>query len=306
LKEAGKVINSKDALDNLKKERDNDKKPLPGAIMDIFQELLNQKDDTLRSFLDAGAGEILRDIKRMEDYRRALEVTKFKGEKQLIGKQTPTNKLLLELLSTGRVEEFNYVCHKHDIYPDLSNADLSNGKLSEANLSEANLLNAKLSYADLSYGKLSGANLSYADLSNAKLSFAILSNAKLSKAILLGTYLTHSDLTHVDLSFTNLLNANLLNANLLNANLLNANLSGAKLHSSIIIGARYQDNDLKCVDADFNDDAIIDDENLSIQLSKGGAINVPTAVKNKKDLRKELEERGLPANKFLYRSSLSK
>ena len=81
----------------------------------------------------------------MEDYRRALEATKLKEEeKQMIGKQEPTNKLLLELLKTDRIEEFkSWVCCVN-IYPNLSNANLSNANLSNANLGFANVDYANL------------------------------------------------------------------------------------------------------------------------------------------------------------------
>ena len=58
--------------------------------------------------------------------------------------------------------------------------------------------------------------------------------------------------------------------------------------------------------ADFKD-AIIDDENLSIQLSNGKAKNIPAAVKSKGELRKKLEGRGLSEdyiNALVSRSSL--
>lgn len=73
----GKSIKTKDALDRFIKEQVDTNKPLDKKIIDIFQELvINQEDGTLRNFLDdAGADEILRDIKNMEDYRRALEAT---------------------------------------------------------------------------------------------------------------------------------------------------------------------------------------------------------------------------------------
>ena len=81
----------------------------------------------------------------MEDYRRALEATKLKEEeKQMIAKQEPTNKLLLELLTTERIEEFNSLRAVSNIYPNLSNANLSN-----ANLSNANLAFANVDYANL-------------------------------------------------------------------------------------------------------------------------------------------------------------
>ena len=46
----------------------------------------------MKSFLDdAGAAEILRDIDETEKYRRALEATKLKEEKEPTGYQGPTD-----------------------------------------------------------------------------------------------------------------------------------------------------------------------------------------------------------------------
>jgi hypothetical protein len=72
----GKVIDTKDALDNFIKEKFGASITPPKEITDIFLELVNQKDYTLSNFLKAGADEILGNIERMEDYRRALEATK--------------------------------------------------------------------------------------------------------------------------------------------------------------------------------------------------------------------------------------
>jgi hypothetical protein len=123
----------------------------------------------------------------------------------------------------------------------------------------------------------------------------------------------------VDLSNANLSGANLLGAKLYNANLSGANLIGAiivdtslpmadfsntKLNNSIIIGAsNIGIGNFR--DLDFSH-AIIDDENLSLALNEL-AKNVPPAIKNRKDLRKDLEERGLSPNlidEILSHSSL--
>ena len=145
-------------------------------------------------------------------------------------------------------------------------------------------------YPNFSGADLSGANLSHADLERVYLLHTNLSSANLSHTNLRGIYLSHTDLSNTDLT---------------EANLSGANLSGADLRDSIIIGVRYQD--LKCVNADFKG-AIIDDENLSIQLSNGNAKNVPPVIKNKEELRRGLKNRGrLLANvidELLLRSSL--
>jgi uncharacterized protein YjbI with pentapeptide repeats len=290
-KEADKVINSKESLDKLK-DIDDDKKPPPKAITDIFQELLNQKDDTLRSFLDAGGAKILLDIDEMEKYRRAVEATEPKEEQrqQMSREQGPTNEELLELLKTGKVEQFNNSRIEHTtIYPDLSNANLSKANLSNANLSKANLSNAdltgtRLKSADLSYVNLSGADLSNASLSNASLSNASLSNARLVGANFSRANLSNADLTGAILVAANLSNARLTDANLsgadlsnagntafllggrpFSANLSNANLSNANLSDANLTNARLIDADLSNAnlsDANLTNARLID-ANLS-------------------------------------------
>jgi uncharacterized protein YjbI with pentapeptide repeats len=180
---------------------------------------------------------------------------------------------------------------------NLSKADLVEANLVEANLSKANLSNAdlveayvskaNLSFANLSFANLSFANLSKANLSNADLSFANLSNADLSEANLVEANLSKANLSNADLSF----------ANLSKADLSNADLSEANLASSIIIGAKFLvKNNKKCYprfkNAEFNDSTIIDDEELWRHLCNNDAKNVPATVKNTKELREKLEQRG--------------
>ncbi len=83
LKEKDNIIKNKDALDNFIKEKSDASVALSKeTIVNIFQELLEPHNEALRGFLDAGADKILRDIERMEDYRRALEATKLKQEEK--------------------------------------------------------------------------------------------------------------------------------------------------------------------------------------------------------------------------------
>jgi uncharacterized protein YjbI with pentapeptide repeats len=216
---------------------------------------------------------------------------------------------------------------------DLSNAYLSNANLLKVNLSSADLSNAKLSFAKLSFAKLSFANLSSTDLSNAKLSSANLSNAKLSnaklsnanllKVNLSSSDLSSADLSSSDLSSANLSNAylssadlsnaklssaNLSNADLTGADLSNADLTGADLASSIIIGVEFNEDYPGCKNTNFDSTSIIDDENLSRYFHNNSGKNVPHAIKDIKELREKLEERGFDSGRidlfFLSHSSL--
>ena len=82
MKAKGKIISSKDALDSLIKEKSAANQALPSEIVAIFQEIIDQ-NETLMSFLNAGADGILLNIEMMEEYRRALEVTKLKESTKL-------------------------------------------------------------------------------------------------------------------------------------------------------------------------------------------------------------------------------
>jgi uncharacterized protein YjbI with pentapeptide repeats/molybdopterin-guanine dinucleotide biosynthesis protein A len=247
----GRSIRSKDALDSFIKEQSDANRPLPEEIIKIFQELIiKQEDGSLKSFLDdAGAAEILRDIVNMEDYRRALEATKFIEEEEvLIGKQRPIDKQLLELLRTGRMEEFNKMRRQHAISPNLLDANLSGANLSGAWLSSANLLGANLSGAWLSSANLSSANLSSANLIGADLPHANLLAANLSSANLSDANLSDANLSGAKLSDANLSSANLSSANLIGANLLAARLSRANLSDASLSSADLSDADLSYAD----------------------------------------------------------
>ena len=70
------------------------------------------------------------------------------------------------------------------------------------------------------------------------------------------------------------------------------------LQDSIIIGAKFvavagAEPYPQCKDAEFNDATIIDDEKLSMHFRNNNSNpeSVPPAVKNKKELRKMLEEK---------------
>lgn len=99
---------------------------------------------------------------------------------------------------------------------------------------------------------------------------------------------------------------NLRRANFAGANLSGADLTNTSLQDSIIIGITYQVGFLQCEDADF-EDALIDDEGLSNQLSERKAKNVPAALKSRKELMDELQRRGVSSSiieNVLHRTSL--
>ena len=58
-----------------------------------------------------------------------------------------------------------------------------------------------------------------------------------------------------------------------------------------MIGVQFNDDYPECTNADFNSATIIDDENLFRHFSYNGK-NVPPAVKDKRELRNKLVERG--------------
>jgi hypothetical protein len=81
---------------------------------EVYQELIKKdagKD--LMNFLDAGAAKILKDIKDMEEYRRALETTEHKPKEEK--KHTIEKGELIALLREGKVEEFNRICRESAI-----------------------------------------------------------------------------------------------------------------------------------------------------------------------------------------------
>jgi hypothetical protein len=152
----GKSIRNKDALDSFIKEHSEANAPLPKGIIDIFQELLvNQNDNTLKSFLDdAGADKISRDIAEMEDYRRALEATKFKEEEKLATfvRWGAKDKRSFELLKTGKVKEFNDMrIQDSNYYPNLSSADISKADLLHADLDSSIIIGVTYQVNDLKY-----------------------------------------------------------------------------------------------------------------------------------------------------------
>ena len=293
LKEQDVAISDEKHLVEIFNEEALKNNPALKYAIEIYRELLKQDANALRSFLDAGAAEILTGIEKMEEHRRALDTIKHEhAEEKTVAKEQSE---LIKLLFLGKINEFNKIRAESstDSRLDLSHVNLSGANLSSAYLSGANLYRANLSGAILSDANLSDANLSDANLSEAKLYRANLyranlSGAILSDAILPGANLSRTNLYRAILTNTNLSSAYLSDANLSDANLSDANLSDAKLNSSIIIGLRKYDN-LKCSNTDFTG-AVIDDEGLVDYLNRNMANNVPSSAKNKNELEKKLEK----------------
>lgn len=104
LKKEGKVINTREELDKAFNEEKIKSNPtVLKDITPIYHELVNQNNEALRSFLNAGAIEILARIEMMEEHIRALDTTK-PLEKET---ERPSSQSLLNLLWDGDVSEFN-------------------------------------------------------------------------------------------------------------------------------------------------------------------------------------------------------
>jgi hypothetical protein len=78
LKKKGEIPKSKEDLDKFIKGNSEavGNTPMSGDVKQVFQQLSEQYD-TLISFLGAGADTLLQGIRRMEDYRRILNTTRF-------------------------------------------------------------------------------------------------------------------------------------------------------------------------------------------------------------------------------------
>jgi uncharacterized protein YjbI with pentapeptide repeats len=228
------------------------------VISDIYQELVEPHNEALRSFLEAGAAEILSRIRKMGEHVRALDTTQLL-DRESRERAEISSDLLLEVLQNGEVERFNSM--RKDVPRlrlDFSFANLSNANISRVNLSYVDLFRANLSSAWLVEADLSNASLSFADISNARLNGANLLNADLSGATLQGTLL----------SAANLSGANLSGGNLVDTILERANLSYSKLN-------KIKHNDgIRCKDCSLKG-AIIDDDSLLDVLRLNSATDIP-------------------------------
>jgi uncharacterized protein YjbI with pentapeptide repeats len=268
LKEGGQAITTKEQLNKVyNEEKIKTNASVFKDIIKVYKELLQENNYALRDFLNAGATEILLHIEKMEEHRRALDTTKHKTVKE---EKVVSSDPLLKLLQAGYVEIFNEIRDSAAYLKlDFQGANLSGINLSHADFTRTNLFRANLSNANVSAAILSHANLSSANLSSAGLFRANLSCANLTR--------------------TNLFRANLSRANLSAANLSSTYISGADLSLSVIIGVKHYEG-LICGNSNF-DGAIIDDQTLANYLSEN-AINVPTAVEDKKELGTRLRKAG--------------
>ena len=281
LKEEGTTINTKEDLDKLTQETAIGPNVIQDkGILEIYQELLKQGDTALRNFIDAQGSEkqphvyeILLNIEKMEEYRRALDTAKLKPQvEQVQWQDVPLyNVKLLKLLRERKVQEFNKVRFETGMFDlDFSDAVLTGYNLTGINLTGVNLSDTNLLYITLSYANLSNANLSYANLSYANLSYANLRGAKLLQANLGNANLAGAFLTGANLRGAFLTGANLRGAFLNRVNLSNTDLSNTDLSSSIIIGCQEYDNALISENTNF-DNAIVDRKELLEYLNNKNA-----------------------------------
>ncbi len=191
---------------------------------------------------------------------------------------------LLELLTSGRIEEFN-AKRGQRVTLDFFAADFSGMNLANADLSGANLEKADLSGADLTGAVLAKANLCGADLTGAKLGDVVAIRARLreaylgnatadgaefsgadfteadltgfravggrfagsrfKEAVLANAVLTNADLSECKLGDADLRAADLSGAKLVNAEMARANATGARLVGALLTGARLAGSVLK-------------------------------------------------------------
>jgi len=236
--------------------------------------------------------------------------------------ETPNKETFIQLLKTGKVDEFNEL-RKEVKTVDLNEVDLSGLYLYEIDLSEAiltksNLSGTNLMEANLSNSYLPKSNLNVANLSDANLSGVNLYRANLSGADLSGAYLNEANLTQVNLfgarlNSASLYDANLLEANLFMSNLSSANLSGANLSGANLAGVKLRNTDLSEADltgtiiliaeqdylslivekTDFKN-AIINNNSFLTYLKKNRATNVPETTIDEEDIIKLLEKTNYP------------
>jgi predicted KAP-like P-loop ATPase len=239
--------------------------------MRIRRILRSFKTDTeLWDFLNK-YNDILRTMKNWNTYRRATEIgidpsTKIKN----IDEQA------LELLKSGKIEEFNSRKGKEFTRLNLAGADLKNKYLAGADLRYSYLGGADLRYADLEGANLTGVNLTHADLIHTNLRYSYLEGAYLR-----GAYFTNADLT---------------GAIIISADLANAYFTGAKLTDSIIIiGSQTYHNLVLDSQTKFYN-AIIDDQEFINYIEKYTNSLPKERITNKKQLIKKLEELSLSEN----------
>lgn len=173
---------------------------------------------------------------------------------------------LLELLSAGRIDEFN-ARRGQRVTLDFFAADLAGLSLAGIDLSGANLEKADLTGADLTGAILAKANLSGADLTGAKMDRVVAVRARMREAFLGDASLVGAELSGVDLGEADLTGAVLTEARLVGARLKEAVLVGARLNGADLSEARLHDADLR--NADLTGATLTNAE--MIKVNAGGA-----------------------------------
>lgn len=142
---------------------------------------------------------------------------------------------LIELLTEGKVTEFNNQRGTLRRPPDLFGADLPDLKLPEVDFSGANLQKADLSGTDLTHAILARADLSGADLTGAVLHGVMAVGSKWRDAYLGDVDLAEADLTGSDFS----------GAEMEGCRAPGALLNGAKLNNAVMPGIDFEGADLR-------------------------------------------------------------
>jgi uncharacterized protein YjbI with pentapeptide repeats len=237
---------------------------------------------------------------------------------KLAKRQQPQRDYLLQLLTEGRVDEFNEIRRKDNFSTlnfykvdlskrDLSHADLRNCDFTFANLKKAKLQKAILIKASLLEADLSdGADLQHADLSEADLSKAKIIGANLSHANLTKAKLFEADLFYADLSLADLSNAFFCSADLSNAKLSGAyvpfaspDFSKAKLPRSDLSDAKISGANLSEADLSEADLFYTDLSNANLSYSNLSGANLSGANLSGANLSKaKLESSIIIAGKF--------
>jgi uncharacterized protein YjbI with pentapeptide repeats len=155
--------------------------------------------------------------------------------------------LLLELLASGRVEEFNARRSARSTV-DLFAADLAGASLGGADLSNANLEKADLTEADLAGVSLARATLDGADLGAAVLVRAIAIKARFRECYLAGATLDDAQLAGADFSGADLAGASLQRVSANGARFNGAQAARADFEGADLAEAKFQDADLRDVD----------------------------------------------------------
>lgn len=158
-----------------------------------------------------------------------------------------TSLTLLELLTAGRVDEFNARRGARATI-DLFAADLANARLAGADLSGANMEKADLTDADLTGAILAKTNLSGADLTGATLDRCVAIKARFKEAYLGGAHFTEAELAGADFAEADLTGAVMIRARMTGARFKDAVMTQCDLEGADISEARFGDADMREAD----------------------------------------------------------